>query len=166
MNSLNSSRPRVALFEPRIPQNTGTIGRSCLAFDMSLDIIKPTGFSFKDKYLKRAGLDYWPYVDVHLYESFDDYKKTFKNSRIIALTKKSSNSISNIIYKETDILLFGREDTGLPDYVMNKCEIVAGIPMPGGENKLKAGGVRSLNLSVACGIVCYSACLQLDLLIK
>ena len=166
MNSLNSSRPRVALFEPRIPQNTGTIGRSCLAFDMSLDIIKPTGFSFEDKYLKRAGLDYWPYVDVHLYDSFDDYKNSFKNSRIIALTKKSGNSISNIIYEETDILLFGREDTGLPDNVINKCEIVAGIPMPGGENKLKAGGVRSLNLSVACGIVCYSACLQLDLLIK
>ncbi len=166
MNSLNSSRPRVALFEPRIPQNTGTIGRSCLAFDMSLDIIKPTGFSFEDKYLKRAGLDYWTKVDVHLYESFEQYKNTFANSRIIALTKKSSNSISNIIYKDTDILLFGREDTGLPDTIMKKCEIVAGIPMPGGENKLKNGGVRSLNLSVACGIVCYSACLQLDLLIK
>ena len=166
MKSVSSSRPRVALFEPRIPQNTGTIGRSCLAFDMSLDIIKPTGFSFEDKFLKRAGLDYWPYVDVHLYESFEDYKNSFKNSRIIALTKKSCNSISNVIYKETDILLFGREDTGLPDNIMNMCEIVAGIPMPGGENKLKAGGVRSLNLSVACGIVCYSACLQLNLLSK
>ena len=68
MNSLNSTRPRVALFEPRIPQNTGTIGRSCLAFNMSLDIIKPTGFSFEDKYLKRAGLDYWQHVDVHSFK--------------------------------------------------------------------------------------------------
>ena len=166
MNSFNSSRPRVALFEPRIPQNTGTIGRTCLAFDMSLDIIKPTGFSFEDKHLKRAGLDYWANVDVHLYESFEQYNDSFIKSRIIALTKKSSNSISNITYKETDILLFGREDTGLPDNIMNECEIVAGIPMPGGENQLKTGGVRSLNLSVACGIVCYSACLQLDLLSK
>ena len=166
MNSLNSSRPRVALFEPRIPQNTGTIGRSCLAFDMSLDIIKPTGFSFEDKYLKRAGLDYWANVDVRLYESFDQYKNIFSHSRIVALTKKSRNPISNIIYKDTDILLFGREDTGLPDYILNKCEIVAGIPMPGGEKKSNAGGVRSLNLSVACGIVCYSACLQLNLLSK
>ena len=166
MNPLNSSRPRVALFEPRIPQNTGTIGRSCLAFNMSLDIIKPTGFSFDDKYLKRAGLDYWANVDVHLYDSFEQYKDFFSNSRIIALTKKSGNSISDIVYKDTDILLFGREDTGLPDNIMNKCEIVAGIPMPGGEKKLKTGGVRSLNLSVACGIVCYSACLQLDLLGK
>ncbi len=166
MNSLNLSRPRVALFEPRIPQNTGTIGRSCLAFDMSLDIIKPTGFSFEDKYLKRAGLDYWPSVDVHLYESFQLYKDSFSNSRIIALTKKSNYSISNITYKNTDILLFGREDTGLPDNIMNDCEIVAGIPMPGGESQLTTGGVRSLNLSVACGIVCYSACLQLNLLNK
>ena len=88
MNRLNSSRPRVALFEPRIPQNTGTIGRSCLAFNMSLDIIKPTGFSFEDKYLKRAGLDYWAKVDVHLYESFENYKNSFCNSRIIALPRK------------------------------------------------------------------------------
>ena len=164
MNSLKSSRPRVALFEPRIPQNTGTIGRSCLAFNMSLDIIKPTGFSFEDKYLKRAGLDYWDDVDVHLYESFEQYKNAFTNSRIIALTKKSSNSISNIIYNQTDILLFGREDTGLPDHIINKSEMVAGIPMPGGESLLKKAGVRSLNLSVACGIVSYSACLQLNLL--
>ncbi|WP_413390454.1 tRNA (cytidine(34)-2'-O)-methyltransferase [Prochlorococcus marinus] len=166
MNSLNISRPRVALFEPRIPQNTGTIGRSCLAFNLPLDIIKPTGFSFEDKYLKRAGLDYWANVDLHLYESFEEYKNSFKSSRIIALTKKSDNSISNLVYKETDILLFGREDTGLPDNIMNCCEIVAGIPMPGGENQLKTCGVRSLNLSVACGIVCYSACLQLNLLCK
>ena len=93
-------------------------------------------------------------------------KNSFKSSRIIALTKKSDNSISNLVYKETDILLFGREDTGLPDNIMNSCEIVAGIPMPGGENQLKTCGVRSLNLSVACGIVCYSACLQLNLLNK
>tara|TARA_Y100001968_G_scaffold16591_1_gene13203 strand:- start:3272 stop:3772 length:501 start_codon:yes stop_codon:yes gene_type:complete len=164
MNSLNVPRPRIALFEPRIPQNTGTIGRTCLAFDLSLDIIKPTGFSFDDKHLKRAGLDYWANVDVHLYESFDEYKNTFINSRIIALTKKSSNPISDIIYEETDILLFGREDTGLPDNIMKKCEIIAGIPMPGGEKELKTGGVRSFNLSVACGIVSYSACLQLNLL--
>ena len=164
MNRSKNNRPRVALFEPRIPQNTGTIGRSCLAFDLALDIIKPTGFSFEDKYLKRAGLDYWSNVDVHLYETFDEYKSQYSSSRIIALTKKSDNSISNISFKNTDILLFGREDTGLPDNIMKKCEIIGGIPMPGGENQLKNAGVRSLNLSVACGIVSYSACLQLNLL--
>ena len=166
MNSFDISRPRVALFEPRIPQNTGTIGRSCLAFNMALDIIKPIGFSLEDKYLKRAGLDYWANVDLHLYESFNEYKNTFSNSRIIALTKKSSNSISNVIYKNSDILLFGREDTGLPDKIINNCEIIAGIPMPGGDKNLNTGGVRSLNLSVACGIVTYSILSQLNLLSK
>ena len=83
MKTSESTRPRIALFEPRIPQNTGTIGRSCLAFALPLDIIKPTGFSFEDKYLKRAGLDYWNNVDLHLYESFDEYKNIFKSSRII-----------------------------------------------------------------------------------
>ena len=164
MNSSKTSRPRVALFEPRIPQNTGTIGRSCLAFNLALDIIKPTGFSFEDKYLKRAGLDYWSNVDLNLYESFDEYKNKYINSRFIALTKKSDNCISSIKYRNTDILLFGREDTGLPDNIINKCEIVAGIPMPGRQSKLTSVGVRSLNLSVACGIVSYSACLQLNLL--
>ena len=164
MKTSETTRPRVALFEPRIPQNTGTIGRSCLAFDLPLDIIKPTGFSFEDKYLKRAGLDYWSNVDLHLYESFEDYKKIFNESRIIALTKKSRNSISQIKYKNSDILLFGREDTGLPDTVIKKCDLIAGIPMPGGENSLKNGGVRSLNLSVACGIVTYSVCMKLNIL--
>ncbi len=166
MNKTKKQRPRVALFEPRIPQNTGTIGRSCLAFDLSLDIIKPTGFSFDDKYLKRAGLDYWNSVDVHLYDSFYEYKNKFLSSRFIALTKKSNNSISNICYKNTDILLFGREDTGLPDNILNKCDLMAGIPMPGGVLQKHTGGVRSLNLSVACGIVSYTACLKLNLLTK
>ena len=164
MKQFINSRPRVALFEPRIPQNTGTIGRSCLAFNLPLDIIKPTGFSFEDKYLKRAGLDYWSSVDLHLYESFEEYKNQFISSRIIALTKKSDNSISNINYKNTDILLFGREDNGLPDNIINQSDIIAGIPMPGRVLESQSGGVRSLNLSVACGIVCYSACNKLNLL--
>ena len=164
MNSINNNRPRIALFEPRIPQNTGTIGRTCLAFDLSLDIIKPTGFSFDDKYLKRAGLDYWSNVDLHLFDSFDEYKNMFINSRFIALTKKGVKNISNINYKCSDILLFGREDMGLPDQIIERCEIVARIPMPGGDTNVIDGGVRSLNLSVACGIVSYSACLQLNLL--
>ena len=156
-------KPRVVLFEPRIPQNTGTIGRSCLAFDLPLDIIKPTGFSFEDKYLKRAGLDYWPNVDVHLYESFNDYKKQFPNSRIIALTKKSDYSISNISYRNTDVLLFGREDTGLPDCIIDKSDFLISIFMPNlqtGSNDHK--GVRSLNLSVACGIAIYEAHKQIN----
>ena len=161
---MDIKRPRIALYEPRIPQNTGCIGRSCLAFNLSLDIIKPIGFSMEDKYLKRAGLDYWSFVDVHLYDSFEDYIEKFKTSRLIGLTKKSTNIISNIQFRESDILLFGREDTGLSDLIMNQCEIVSSIPMPGGERYKGKGAVRSLNLSVACGIVSYTVCSQLNLL--
>ena len=161
---MSNSRPRIALYEPRIPQNTGCIGRSCLAFRLSLDIIKPIGFSMEDKYLKRAGLDYWSYVKVHLYESFEEYVDKFKRSRLIGLTKKSRKSISTINFRENDILLFGREDTGLPNSVLNQCNILSSIPMPGGERYKVTGAVRSLNLSVACGIVSYTACIQLNLL--
>ena len=164
MRSNNKKRPRIALYEPRIPQNTGNIGRTCLAFDLSLDIIKPTGFSFEDKFLKRAGLDYWRNVDLNLYETFDEYKSLYKESRFIALTKKSNKDITKIKYKLSDVLLFGREDTGLPDNVISKCEINAGIAMPGGEKNNGASGVRSLNLAVACGIVSFTACCQLNLL--
>ena len=163
---MNSTRPRVALFQPRIPQNTGCIGRTCLAFNLSLDIIKPIGFSMDDKYLKRAGLDYWSHVDIHLYDSIEEYFDKFKTSRLIGLTKKSNNSISTVKFRFNDILLFGREDNGLPDLLMNQCNILSSIPMPGGERYKQTGAVRSLNLSVACGIVCYYACLQLNLLSK
>ncbi len=161
---MNKTRPRIALYEPRIPQNTGCIGRSCLAFNLSLDIIKPIGFSMEDKYLKRAGLDYWKYVDLHLYNSLEEYLNKYRTSRLIGLTKKVTTTISTIKYKCNDILLFGREDTGLPDLVRNQCNILASIPMPGGERFNTTGAVRSLNLSVACGIVSYTACSQLNLL--
>ena len=68
---MTKQRPRIALFEPQIPQNTGNIGRTCAAFNLGLDIIKPTGFSMEDKYLKRAGLDYWKYLDLFIH---DDYQ--------------------------------------------------------------------------------------------
>ena len=161
---MTNLRPRIALYEPRIPQNTGCIGRTCLAFNISLDIIKPIGFSLEDKYLKRAGLDYWTYVDLHLYDSFDQYRNKFIKSRIIGFTKKSKTSISSVNFKESDILLFGREDTGLPTYIMTQCSLLTSIPMPGGERYIKTGAVRSLNLSVACGIASYTACAKLNLL--
>ena len=88
------------------------------------------------------------------------YEKINKNEKY----RNTPRYMPNICYNKTDILLFGREDTGLPDYVTKKCEILAGIPMPGGDKNCKTGGVRSLNLSVACGIVSYNACLQLNLL--
>ena len=163
MNSLNCSRPRVALFEPRIPQNTGTIGRSCLAFKMSLDIIKPTGFSFEDKYLKRAGLDYWPLVTVNQYENFEKFLASKSTKRIISFSKKNGLYLKDFKFKQDDILLFGREDSGLPDSIIDKSDFLISIFMPNlqtGTNDQK--GVRSLNLSVACGIAIYEAHKQIN----
>ena len=158
MNSLNNSRPRVALFEPRIPQNTGTIGRSCLAFDLALDIIKPTGFSLEDKYLKRAGLDYWPLVRLMNYPNFNKFKESKINKRIISFSKKNGIYLKNFKFQLEDILLFGREDTGLPEDVIEACDSLITIFMPNLElSNSDQKGVRSLNLSVACGIAIYEA---------
>ena len=79
----------ISLFEPRIPQNTGSIARSCAAFDITLNLIEPLGFKLEDKYLKRAGLDYWPLVKLNNYKNFIKFKESKKNKRIIAFSKKN-----------------------------------------------------------------------------
>ena len=108
---------RVGIYEPRIPQNTGNIGRTCLAYNIPLDLIKPLGFSIEDKYLKRAGLDYWKNIDLNLHENFDLYKRYNSNSRIIGFSKEGGIDLSLFKFTNDDCLLFGREDTGLPDNI-------------------------------------------------
>ena len=157
MNARKPSRPRVALFEPRIPQNTGTIGRSCLAFNLSLDIIKPTGFSFDDKYLKRAGLDYWQYLKLLVHSDYKHFQNSINNSRLIGFSKNGNILLSEIDFYTDDILLFGPEDTGLSQEVRNDCNYIVEIPMIKKANDKGLNGVRSLNLSVACGIASYMA---------
>ena len=157
-------RPRVVLFEPRIPQNTGNIARTCAAYNLRLELIKPLGFSLEDKYLKRAGLDYWKYLDIVIHEQFTDFLKYKGSSRILGLSKLADKSINNFEFKINDILMFGREDNGIPNGIKNNCDQMLSISMPGGSLNNKGYGVRSLNLSVACGIVIYKACEQLDIL--
>ena len=152
---------KIALYEPRIPQNTGNIGRTCLAYNSSLDLICPLGFSLENKYLKRAGLDYWKYLDVSIHDNFECYMKNRKSSRIIGFSKQGGVSINNIEFKLNDNLLFGREDIGLPDSVRNKCNFIATIEMPSIYSESRKKGVRSLNLSVATGIAIYTAYSQL-----
>ena len=148
---------RVALFEPRIPQNTGNIGRTCLAFNLPLDLICPLGFSLKDKYLKRAGLDYWNHLDLSIHDNFDSYKQTIKNSRIIGFSKQGGDNMEDIDFNLNDTLIFGREDNGLPERIRSQCTLMATIQMPGITSSQNPYGVRSLNLSVACGIAVYTA---------
>ena len=161
MQLVSSTNIRVALFQPRIPQNTGNIARTCAAFNYQLDLIGPLGFSLEDKYLKRAGLDYWDYVDVKFYESIDLYIKEVAPLRIIGFSKKATTPLSDLAINDNSIYLFGREDNGLPDYVQNLCHEIISIPMPGQADLDGSNGVRSLNLAVSVGIVSYQIYHQL-----
>ena len=153
----------VALFEPRIPQNTGNIARSCAAFDIPLNLIEPLGFKLEDKYLKRAGLDYWPLVTVNKYGNFDKFLESKLTKRIISFSKKNGIYLNDFKFQQDDVLLFGREDLGLPDYIIDKSDFLISIFMPNSQTRDNhQKGVRSLNLSVACGIAIYEAHKQIN----
>ncbi len=153
----------ISLFEPRIPQNTGSIARTCAAFDITLNLIEPLGFKLEDKYLKRAGLDYWPLVKLKNYTNFNKFKDSKINKRIIAFSKKNGVYLNNFRFREDDILLFGREDTGLPNNVISSSDSLISIYMPNvALSNNNPNGVRSLNLSVACGIALYEAYKQIN----
>ena len=153
----------VSLFEPRIPQNTGNIARSCAAFNIPLNLIEPLGFKLDDKYLKRAGLDYWPLVKINKYRNFEKFLESKYSRRIISFSKKNGTYLKDFKFQKDDVLLFGREDSGLPESIIEKSNFLISIFMPNlqtGVNVQK--GVRSLNLSVACGIAIYEAHKQIN----
>ena len=155
----------ISLFEPRIPQNTGNIARTCAAYDLTLNLIEPLGFELSDKYLKRAGLDYWPLVRVNKYKNYKYFKHAKKNKRIISFSKKNGIYLQDFNFYEDDILMFGREDKGLPEQVIQKSDSLISIYMPNLDlSNKQTKGVRSLNLSVACGIAIYEAHKQINFL--
>ncbi len=145
----------VVLVHPQIPQNTGSIGRICVNTDSRLHIVKPTCFEINDKNVKRAGLDYWDLLDITVWESLDDFLEANKAKidRFFFATTKSDKPYFDVEYKIGDWLFFGGESTGLPMELMKlKWENAVTIPM--GKNG------RSLNQSVAVGIVLYDAIRQ------
>ena len=153
----------ISLFEPRIPQNTGSIARTCAAFNITLNLIEPLGFKLDDKYLKRAGLDYWHLMNIVNYPDFNVFKKTKKNNRLISFSKKNGIYLRDFKFEKNDVLLFGREDNGLPDNIIEKSDALVSIFMPNKASDLNNNiGVRSLNLSVACGIALYEAYKQIN----
>jgi len=153
----------ISLFEPRIPQNTGSIARTCAAFNITLNLIEPLGFKLDDKYLKRAGLDYWHLMKIVNYKNFETFKQAKKNNRVISFSKKNGAYLRDFKFKKNDILLFGREDNGLPDQIIQKTEALISIYMPNKASEINKNiGVRSLNLSVACGIALYEAHKQIN----
>ncbi len=155
MSKFSAPSISIALFEPRIPQNTGNIGRTCVAFNYNLYLIEPLGFDINDKSVKRAGLDYWSQLDLQVYKSFSNFKCQNNHSRIISFSKKGGLSLKEFKFKKNDCLLFGREDLGLPESIKEKSDLICTIDMPCLQSKNTSKGVRSLNLSVACGIAAY-----------
>ena len=153
----------VSLFEPRIPQNTGSIARTCAAYNVPLNLIEPLGFKIDDKHLKRAGLDYWHLMKIYQYKDFYEFKKSKEKVRLISFSKKNGIYLRNFNFKKSDILLFGREDFGLPKEIIDNCDELISIYMPNKASEIKGNdGVRSLNLSVACGIALYEAQKQIN----
>lgn len=153
--------PKVVLVNPEIPPNTGNIARTCAAMDIELHLVKPLGFELSDRYLKRAGLDYWPYVCVHLHDSWLKFA-TFAHAaggRLLGFSTSGTCSYIETEYRPNDWLLFGRETAGLSPQMLAACDMTLYIPM-------KQPAVRSLNLSVSVAVGLFEALRQTQLLVK
>lgn len=146
---------RIVLIEPEIPQNTGSIARLAAATRTPLDLVGPLGFSLEDRYLKRAGLDYWPLVDLTVYSDWDAYLRASHAGRMLAFAAKRERAYTGCEYRSDDRLFFGKESVGLGEERLAVFgEHVYSIP-------ILEPGVRSLNLANAVGIVVYEAHRQL-----
>ncbi|MEM7593090.1 MAG: tRNA (uridine(34)/cytosine(34)/5-carboxymethylaminomethyluridine(34)-2'-O)-methyltransferase TrmL [Cyanobacteria bacterium P01_A01_bin.83] len=146
---------RVVLVNPEIPPNTGNIARTCAATKTELHLVAPLGFEISDRYLKRAGLDYWPLVKLHYHEDLTAFRQVQQQQggRLIGFSVRGSKNYLNCDYQATDWLLFGKETAGLPPQLMEACDEKLRIDMP--EPK-----VRSLNLSVSVAIGLFEALRQ------
>lgn len=144
----------IVLLEPRIPQNTGTIGRLAFATGCTLHLIKPYGFEISERALRRAGLDYWKELNVVEYENIDDFwAKNPKNKRHFFATTKTTQNYFEISFLSGDYFWFGREDAGLPNELLsNNHTSCITIPM--------ISSARSLNIANAVSIVVYDAIRQ------
>jgi tRNA (cytidine/uridine-2'-O-)-methyltransferase len=145
----------VVLVEPEIPQNAGNIARTCAATGTSLHMIRPLGFEVSDRYLKRAGLDYWHLVDIHYYDSFAELQAKYPDSRFFFFTTKALHRHSDVKFQDGDFLVFGKETKGLPEeLLLQHKETCLRIPM--------FSEARSLNLSNSVAIAVYEALRQTD----
>ncbi len=147
----------IVLVEPEIPQNTGNIARTCAATGLQLHLVKPLGFSLEDKYLKRAGLDYWPMVNLRIHASLEACLAHFaaigSGGRMYFASTKAPRDYTQVSYGPQDVLVFGRETRGLPETLLARhWESCVRIPM--------LPDARSLNLSNSVAITAYEALRQ------
>lgn len=145
----------IVLHEPRIPHNTGSIGRTCMALGARLHLIEPLGFSLDDKYLRRAGLDYWNDLAVEIHRNWSEFLCAYPNASLWYFTTKATLSYDTVQYENPTFLLFGKETAGLPDEILKEHpERSLRIPI--------LPRARSLNLSVAVGVAAFEAIRQTD----
>ena len=146
----------IVLYQPQIPSNTGNIARTCAGTDTVLHLIRPLGFSTDDKMLKRAGLDYWEFVDIRYHDSLEEFFEKNEGGEFYYITKFGKITYSSFDYSEPNkdhYFIFGRETTGLPDdLIQNNLGRALRIPM--------TDNIRSLNLSNTAAILVYEALRQ------
>jgi tRNA (cytidine/uridine-2'-O-)-methyltransferase len=149
--------PKVVLFEPEIPPNTGNIARTCAATGTELHLVEPLGFEISDRQLRRAGLDYWPHVRLARHQNWPLFvsHRNASGGRLVALSTHASDSYLDFRFQDSDWLLFGRESSGLPERARGDCDNLLSVPLACAE-------VRSLNLSVAVAIVLFEAIRQIQ----
>ncbi len=146
----------IVLVRPEIPHNTGAIGRLCVGLGVPLHLIRPLGFRLDEKAIARAGLDYWPHLDVTIHDTWDDYLASVRPKRLFFLSTKGEKTLYDCAFGEGDALVFGNESSGLPkDFYAHYREQLFKIPMPGEH-------ARSINLANAVSIAAYECYRQLE----
>jgi len=143
----------IVLLEPEIPENTGNIGRTCVATNTRLHLIEPLGFKLDEKRIKRAGLDYWKDLDYVVYDSYEDFLKKNNYPKIYMATTKALKPYTHVRYEPDCFIMFGKESAGIPEEILlsNKENCIR-IPM--------VGNIRSLNLGNSVAIILYEALRQ------
>ncbi len=143
----------IVLLEPEIPANTGNIGRTCVATGTALHLIEPLGFLLREKELKRAGMDYWPLLDLLVYADWADFLAKNPQARLVMASAKGRIVYSDFSYRPDDFLVFGKESAGIPEEILlQHPDTTVRIPM--------LSDIRSLNLSNSAAIVLYEALRQ------
>ena len=155
-NSSTFTGPKIALFEPDIPQNTAAIIRTCACLGVELEIIEPCGFLLSDRRFKRVVMDYMDNKVIRFYQSFDKFYKDKENHRIVLMTTKASISYTKFKFEKSDTILFGRESAGVPEKVHKLIKNKLKIPMK--KNK------RSLNISSSVAIILAESLRQTNLI--
>ena len=155
-HNLNKLGPKIALFEPDIPQNTAAIIRTCSCLGAKLEIIEPCGFLLSDKRFKRVVMDYMDEKEIKFYQNSDEFFKSKKNQRIVLMTTKASLSYTKFKFDKNDTILFGRESAGVPDKIHQIVKDRLKIPM---KNKM-----RSLNIASSVAIILAECLKQIKLI--